>query len=101
MQWIVGDGQTIRVWQDKWLPEGTLRSRIARSLSPSEEQHLVTSLHNNHNWTFDGLQIPLPPNIEHLIQGIPVTQVTSIPDAFVWPHNNGICLVKSASKYLF
>ena len=30
-----------------------------------------------------------------------MTQVTSIPNAFVWPHNNGIYSVKSASKYLF
>ena len=49
MQWIVGDGQTIRVWQDNWLPGGTLQSRIAGPISLSEEQRLVTSLHNNDN----------------------------------------------------
>ena len=101
MKWIVVDEQTIHIWQDNWLPRDTLQSRIAGPLSLSEEQRLVTSLRSNHNWTFDCLQVPLPKCIEQLIQGIPVTQVTSILDAFVWLHNNGICSVKSASKYLF
>ena len=101
MKWIVGDGQTINVWQDSWLPGDTLRRHIVGPLLLSEEQRLVTSLHNNHNWTFDCLQVPLANCIEQLIQGIHVTHVTSIPNAFVWPHNNGIYSVKSASKYLF
>ena len=83
MKWIVVDEQTIHIWQDNWLPRDTLQSRIAGPLSLSEEQRLVTSLRSNHNWTFDCLQVPLPKCIEQLIQGIPVTQVTSIPDAFV------------------
>ena len=49
MKWIVGDGQTINVWQDNWLFGDTLRCRISRPLSLSEEQCLVTSLCNNHN----------------------------------------------------
>ena len=28
MSRIVGDGQDIRIWQDSWLPHGTLRSHI-------------------------------------------------------------------------
>jgi len=49
MKWILGDDQNIHVWQDNWIPEGTLRSRVVGPLLPSEEQRLVNSLHNNHN----------------------------------------------------
>ena len=28
MSWIVRDGQTILIWKDQWLPQGTLRSYI-------------------------------------------------------------------------
>ena len=59
IKWILGDDQNIHVWQDNWIPESTLRSRIVGPLLPSEEQRLVNSLHNNHNWTFDCLQVPL------------------------------------------
>ena len=37
MRWILRDGQTIRVWEDLWIPRGMLRSRIARPLLPNEE----------------------------------------------------------------
>ena len=28
MRWYIEDGQTIRIWQDPWLPNGTLRNYI-------------------------------------------------------------------------
>ena len=43
-KWILGDGQNIRVWEDIWIPEGTLQSRIEGPLIPNEEQRLVSSL---------------------------------------------------------
>lgn len=45
--------------------------------------------------------MPLSKHIEKSIKNMLVAQVTRIPNSFAWPHNNGICLVKSASKYLF
>ena len=30
-----------------------------------------------------------------------MTQFAQLADTFLWPHNNGTCLVKSASKFLF
>lgn len=46
------------------------------------------------------LHFPLP-QLEQLIRGIPVVQLTRLSDSFVWPHNNGVCLVSSASKFLY
>ena len=34
MRWVVGDGQTIRIWQDHWLPNGSLRSYIEGPFLP-------------------------------------------------------------------
>ena len=37
MKWMVGNGQTIQVWEDHWIPRGLLRSRIVGPLMPNEE----------------------------------------------------------------
>ena len=42
-----------------------------------------------------------PPQLQNLIQDILVLHFARISDTFMWPYNNGTCLVKSASKFLF
>ena len=37
MRWYIEDGQTIRIWWDPWLPNGTLRSYIEGPLLPHED----------------------------------------------------------------
>ena len=101
MKWIEGDGQTIRVWDDHWLLRGTFHSRIEGPLMQNDENNRVSSLRANHNWTFHFLHVPLPLQLEQLIRGIPVAWVARLSDTFVWPHNNGTCLVSSASKFLY
>ena len=101
MKWIVGDGQTIQVWEDHWIPGGLLRSRIEGPLMPNEEQRLVSSLQEQHNWQLEDLQFPISKQLEQHIQGIPVVQLTRLSDSFVWPQNNGFCSVKSALNLLY
>ena len=101
MSWIVGDDHDIRIWQDSWLPRGTLRSYIEGPLLCLAKDSRVSSLRTNHSWTFESLTFPLPPQHKQLIQGILVAQITRLLDSFLWPHNNGICSVKSASKFLY
>ena len=50
---------------------------------PNEEQRLVSFLRNIHAWTLDILQVPLPMQLEQLIKGIPMVQLTRIPDSFM------------------
>ena len=50
MKWVLGDGHTIRVWEDHRIPGGLLRSRIEGPLMPNEEQRLVSSLRENCIW---------------------------------------------------
>ena len=101
MKCIVGDGQTIRVWDDHWLPGGALRSCIEGPLMQNDKNNWVSSLRANHNWTFHSLHVPLPPQLEQLILGIPVARVARLFDTFVWPHNNRTSSVSSASKFLY
>ena len=61
----------------------------------------MCSLRNNHAWTLDFLQVSLLVQLKQLIKGILVVQFTRILDSFVWPHNNDICSVRPALKYLY
>ena len=101
MSWIVGDGQTICIWKDPWLPHGSLHNYIEGPLLPHDEDCRVNSLRTNQSWSFESLNISLPPQLQNLIQGIPVAQFAQLVDTFLWPHNNSICSIKSASKFLF
>ena len=97
MSWIVGDGQTIRIWKDPWLPYGSLRNYIKGPLLPHDENSKVDSLRTTYSWSFDSL----PSQLQNLIQGIPVERFARLADTFLWPHNNGTGSVKFASKFLF
>ena len=101
LRWIVGDGQTIRIWKDQWLPQGTLRSYIEGPIHFQDEDQRVNSLQNHQTWNFNVLPFPIPSPLQNLIQGIPIAYFTNLPDTLAWPHNNGKCSVKSASQYLF
>ena len=61
MSWIVGDGQTIRIWKDQWLPWGYFCSYIKGPISIQDEDQRVSTLRAHHFWTFDALNFPLPP----------------------------------------
>lgn len=101
MKWIVGDGQTISVWDDHWIRGGTLCSRIKGPFMLNDENSRVSTLRTNHTWTFDSLHVPLPPQLKQLIKGIPMAHIARLSNTFIWPHNNGTCSVSSASKFLY
>ena len=37
MNWVLGDRQNIRIWEDHWIPGGLLRSYIHCPFLPNEE----------------------------------------------------------------
>ena len=67
MSWIVGDGQTICIWKDPWLPHGSLHNYIEGPLLPHDEDCRVNSLRTNQSWSFESLNISLPPQLQNLI----------------------------------
>ena len=68
---------------------------------PNEEQRLVSFLQDNHIWRLEDLSFPFSMQLEQLIKGIPVVQLTRLSNSLVWPQNNGICLVSFAAKFLY
>ena len=101
MRWVVGDGWTIQIWQDHWLPNGSLRSYIKGPLLPQEEDCQLNSIWSTQTWDFEALNLPLSPQLQDLLQGIPVARFARLIDHFLWPHNKGTYSIKSASKFLF
>ena len=83
MRWYIGDGQTIRIWQDPLLPNGTLRSYIESPLLPQEEDRRVRELWSYHEWLLESLNPPFPPQIHSLIQGIPMPRFAQLSDAYL------------------
>ena len=101
MRWIIGDGQTIRLWKDPWLPQGSLGNYIEGPLLPHDKDCKVSLLHPTHSWSFDSLNLPIPHHLQNIIRGIPVARFTRLEDVLLWPHNKGTCSAKSASKFLY
>ena len=85
---------------DNWLLGGPLRSCIEGPFLPHEEQRRVSSLRENHLWKFKDFHFPLPTHLEQLINSLSIAQLTVMSDTYVWSYNKGICLAKSASKFL-
>ena len=57
MQWFVRDGQTIKVWKDHWLPNGSLRDYIEAPSPPPLKRKTTRSIH--YGTTRPGVLIPL------------------------------------------
>ena len=85
MSWIVGNGNTIRIWTDSWLPHGSLRSYIEGPINLHEEDRTVSSLRLSHSWNFEALDFPLSTHLKNIIQGTLVAHFTSLEDTFLWP----------------
>ena len=102
MSWIVRDGQTIRIWKDQWLPQGTLRSYIEGPIFFQDGDQRVSSLRAHHTWNFDAFNFPLPPpSASEPYSGYSYRTIHATPRHTSFPHNNGTCSVKSASKFLY
>ena len=102
MRWFVGDGQTIRIWQDHWLPNGSLRDYIEGPLPYQEEDQRINSLWDNQTWSFDPINLPPPPpknpGADLRYSGNPCCYTRRLLS--LAPHN-GVCSVKSITTFFF
>ena len=100
-KWRVGNGESIGVWLDAWLPyndhpricsptvEVFEESRVADLIDPSTKQ-----------WDSSLLRGLFNPQEVKMIQSIPVCH-SSVEDKLIWPYtSSGQCTVQSGYRFL-
>lgn len=96
-RWQLGNGLSIHMWGDKWLPppyEGTiLPISSVHHNAPSLVYQLI-DWHQN-SWNLFPISNFISPDVMKLITLIPIGDITD-PDRLIWPWNlNGAYFVKS------
>ena len=102
MRWRVGDGSSIRIWSDPWLPS-TFMPFVSLPVVPGWEEAKVASLlsYSNQGWRHDTLNLLFIPRDVELIQSIPLCG-KPVDDALVWPYTpTGSYSVKSGYRFLY
>ena len=100
MQWRVGNEENIKVWQDRWLPQGSTYSVISPRMFLSGDTMVADLIDSNigkwKNEVIDNLFID---HEADLIKSIPLSAALSA-DKLVWVEmNNGKFIVGSAYKF--
>ena len=99
--WQIGDGQSVDIWADRWLP----RKYSPRVLSPRPKALLgakVCSLIDaeQRQWKTEVLENTLISFEVEIIRTIPLSH-TNQPDVHIWPYNpKGEYTVKSGYQFL-
>ncbi|XP_075670045.1 uncharacterized protein LOC142639793 [Castanea sativa] len=101
MRWRIGDGNSVRIYHDKWLP-ATEHGRVFSPVSNSNSEALVSTLidHETCSWReaeVDRLFLPMEASI---IKAIPLS-FSNRCDTIFWPRNHDeVYFVKSGYKLL-
>lgn len=83
--WRLGDGITINLWNDNWLPNNNcLRKSIQGPLTYLEEQLIVSLIISNHSWFLDRISLSLPYEIIDKINRTYILFSTHKPDHSFW-----------------
>ena len=82
-RWIIGDGKSVRIWQDKWLPDNILLPAPIND-DDSRVSTLIDS--SGKKWDVTMLRQKLPPQAAIQTIQLPIS-IMGAPDRFIWPHN--------------
>ena len=96
-RWRVGDGISINIWEDRWLPSPSTYKVISPTVDIGDTSQVSSLIDpNTRTWRVERLQdFFLPPDVRTII-GIPLGHIPTA-DKRVWIGNNtGIFTVKSA-----
>nr|POE68352.1 putative ribonuclease h protein [Quercus suber] len=101
MRWRVGDGNSIRVWTDPWLPSDFLpfvSSPVAQNFEEAKVANLIDPV--SKQWRTAFIQSIFSSRDTELIQSIPLSSFP-MRDKLVWPHTpSGVYTVKSGYRFL-
>ena len=96
-RWRVGNGRSIQIWKDRWLPRPTTLKIVSHSDRLLEDTIVDYLIDNNRRtWKQDILQELFWPDEIELIKSIPIGD-THNKDKFMWHFTkNGFFSVRSA-----
>ena len=78
LKWIIGNGESVNLWQDFWLTTGTLRSHIQGPLARNEDCLTIQQCHSaSLGWYMHNLSFELPSD---LIEDIKATPFSNNPN---------------------
>ncbi|KAG7579838.1 Ribonuclease H domain [Arabidopsis thaliana x Arabidopsis arenosa] len=100
--WVVGDGNTIHFWTDKWLTATPLLD-LALIPVPVEmvDARARSYWSNGRGWDLSRLSVYLPENVRMMLTAVVVDTVTGARDRLSWGENaDGKFTVKSAYSRL-
>lgn len=83
--WKIGDGSTINLWNDNWLPNNNcLCQSIQGPFNQMEEELKVSAIISNHSWSLDSLSFTLPPIVIDQTHHTYIPFSTCSPDYSFW-----------------
>ena len=98
LKWSVRNVEKVKVWNDFWLPMGTLRTLIEGPLN--HDENLITvkqCFDQNHEWQAKYLSFDLPEHILNAIKATPLSCSHEIEDSLQWAFSkNGFFSLKFA-----
>ncbi|PRQ31932.1 putative ribonuclease H-like domain, reverse transcriptase zinc-binding domain-containing protein [Rosa chinensis] len=99
--WRVGNGHSIHLWNDKWIPNTPSFSTRFPSLLPVSQSVNTLLDFSTLTWNLESLQHVLTPGDSSVIQAIPIFSEL-VDDKLVWPHvMNGEYSVRSGYHVSF
>ena len=88
LRWLVKNGQLVNLWNDFWLPNGTLRSLIEGPLSRAEDQMMLHQCFDTSTgWNLQNCLFVLP---DQIVQGMNATLFSCDPnaeDSLLWAYS--------------
>ena len=100
-RWRVGNGKSIKIWDDPWLPS-LEHPRILSPVIDGLQEATVDCLINltPRSWDRDAFLGYFAPMETNLILKIPLSP-TIVEDKLIWPHvSNGVYIVRSVYRFL-
>ncbi|KAL2929163.1 hypothetical protein RDABS01_034574 [Bienertia sinuspersici] len=96
LKWRVGDGRSIRVWDEAWLP-GNSSSIVPTPNLNSSPELMVCNLINSESgkWDIEALRLHFTEADVHAILDVPLVYPLTKDMRFWWPTHDGIYTVKS------
>ncbi|CAH9135001.1 unnamed protein product, partial [Cuscuta epithymum] len=100
-RWRIGNGKSVNIWRDPWLPDRSYPKPVSQVIQGLEETKVEGLISNgNREWDRDLVFELFNPRDMSLILGLPLSQ-RDVPDRIFWPlEDKGNFSVKSCYRAL-